>query len=267
MSGLEALLQGLFVMAHWRVLLSTLVFSILLYKLPFWRRTVSPYFESFSVPQPSSTSPEPPPSVPLPPPLPGRFRRIATGITFKIWNFFINFPLYGLLLSVYLFFVTPVVISPLEGETFELSANYLQTAWPAATIAMMAGYLLVLLPKVGKFFDDLHILSFFGAIPIMVELYSRETLLNLLTSSPFVFIVHPVFTGALLILLKVATSLRETIARGIRRLLFLFLRYDGIRAEIVESSLACALAPFFFAGPIFALFIFIYNIHFVPGAR
>jgi len=264
MSAWEAFLQGLFVMGEWRVLLSTIAFSVLLYQLPFWRKRslpVSPPGLPLEVPPLAS-----PPAPGLPPP-PGRFGGIVGTTISKIWNFFINFPLYGLFLSIYLFFVAPVVIKPPGGEEFELSTDYLRTSWPAATLTMMAVYLLTLLPGIGRFFDDLHILTFFGSMPIMVSLYTRETLLNILTSFPLVVIFHPIVVGALLILLKVATLLRERIARGITRVLVIFSRYGGIWAASVEANLATALAPFLFASPIFALFIFIYNTYFRSGAR
>jgi hypothetical protein len=182
-------------------------------------------------------------------------------------NFLINFPLYSLLLSVYLFFVIPTVINPSERTTFELSDNYLLTSLGGATFVMMAIYLLALIPKLGNFFDDLHILTFFGSVPIMMGLYTRDTLPDILNKFPLLFLFYPIFTVILLIFLKIGTFLREKIAWTVGRFLFLVFKFDGVRAANIQASLSSALAPFFFAGPIFALFIFFYHTHFAPEVK
>ncbi len=304
MSELEALLQGLFALTEWRVFLTTLVFSVLMYRVPIWRKMVPPYAKPVVKPpvnlpvglpptpnpQPVSTPPSPippssvpnpqPPPKPLPappfpssefspplPPPPGLFKKVTLGTISLLKNFLINFPLYSLLLSVYLFFVAPTVINPSERATFELSDNYLLTSLIGATFVMMAVYVLALIPKLGNFFDDLHILTFFGSVPIMMGLYTRDTLPDILNKFPLLFLFYPIFTGLLLIFLKIGTFLREKIAWTVGRFLFLVLRFDGVRAANIQASLSSALAPFFFAGPIFALFIFFYHTHFASEIK
>jgi hypothetical protein len=309
MSELEALLQGLFAMTEWRVFLTTLVFSVLMYRVPMWRKRVPPYTKPVVKPPPvplpaglpSTPNPQPvsgaplvapspvsnPPSVPpkpLPaslqaspspspgftspsPPPPGLLRKVMIGTASLLKNFLINFPLYSLLLSVYLFFVIPTVINPSQRITFELSNHYLLTSSMGAAFVMMAVYVLALIPKIGNFFNDLHILTFFGSVPIMMGLYTRDPLPDILNNFPLLFLFYPVFTGMLLILLKIGTFLREGIAWMVGKFLFLILRLDGVRAANIQASLSSALAPFFFAGPIFALFIFFYYTHFAPEVK
>jgi hypothetical protein len=317
MSIFDAFSQGLSMMMDLRVLLSTLVFSFLMYKMPFWRKKVPPYPARIPGPQPAPTSgvpggtkpqgpstagasppakpqgvppapaagapvpaksqgapagpttasaqpsvtanpPKPPPN-PTGSPPPSLLRKLASHLISKTKYFFTNFILYSLTLVLYLFIVTPVVVKPSQSEDFTLTMNYFQTSWLGATLIMVVLRLFTVIPKVGKFFNDLHILTFFSAIPIMMALYNPGPLSNVLTVLPFLFFVHPIPAGILLILLKIGTFLREKIAHAMGKTLFLLLKWDGAKAAMLETRLASALAPFFFAGPIFALLIFIYN--------
>lgn len=183
------------------------------------------------------------------------------------WRYvLITAPLFALAMAVHLFVATPVLLRFLgEDLPTEPIAGYLIAAWPAALIATWATQLLAVVPGLAAVVQDLHVMAFVAAIPIMVVLYTHEGMLTALTGSVFVPIIHPLAVGAALIALKVTSAIRISTARWLVRRIDLAV--PGVAAWMTEARLATVLAPLFFAVPIFAFLVFIYQTHLASSGR
>jgi hypothetical protein len=176
----------------------------------------------------------------------------------------ITAPLFALSMSLYLFVATPAILRWLgEDLPTEPIVLYLAAAWPAALLAVWIADLLVVVPGLVAVVRDIQVMAFVAAIPVMVVLYTHEGVLEALTGSVFVVLLHPAAVGTALITLKATSAIRTWMAR--RLACFTASVSPKTAGWTTEARLGAVLAPLFFVPPILVFFVFTYHVHLASG--